>query len=143
MWAAVRPGGTIAVEDADFDGQFCHPPNDGFAFWARAYPSVLERHGGDPEIGRKLFGYFLTAGIPNPSMRVVQRAIVDGEAKTLPLLTIDATLDAMVAEGIATKDEVDAGRASLADFTNDPGTVVGAPRVFQLWSRRESHRVAR
>jgi SAM-dependent methyltransferase len=142
MWAAVRPGGTIAVEDADFDGQFCHPPNDGFAFWARAYPQVLERHGGDPQIGRKLFGYFLAAGIPSPSMRVVQREDIEGEAKTLPLLTIDATSDAMIAEGIATREDVVAGRASLAEFTNDPGIVVGAPHVFQLWARRERHRVA-
>lgn len=26
MWAAVRPGGVLAVEDTDFDGKFCHPP---------------------------------------------------------------------------------------------------------------------
>jgi SAM-dependent methyltransferase len=139
MWAAVRPGGTIVVEDADFDDQFCHPPNDGFAFWARAYPSVLESHGGDPAVGRKLFGLFLAAGIPRPSMRVVQRADVDGEAKTVPLLTIDATADAMVADGIASEDEVAAARTSLAGFTKDLTTVIGAPRVFQLWSRFESH----
>lgn len=143
MWAAVRPGGAIVVEDADFGGLFCHPPNDGFAFWARAYPSVLESHGGDPAIGRKLYEYFLNAQIPRPSIRLVQRADVDGEAKTLPLLTIEATADAIVAEGIASEDEVNAACASLAEFTNDPGTVVVGPRVFQLWSRRESHDVAR
>jgi hypothetical protein len=142
MWAAVRPGGAIVVEDADFDGLFCHPPNEGFAFWARAYPSALERHGGNPAVGRKLYGYFLAAGTPRPSMRLVQRADVDGESKTLPLLTIDATADAMVAEGIASEDEVRAARAILAQFTNDPEMVVGGPRVFQLWSRRESHGTA-
>lgn len=34
MWAAVRTGGTIAVEDADFDGLFCDPDSSGFAFYA-------------------------------------------------------------------------------------------------------------
>ena len=44
----------------------------------------------------------------------------------------------MVAEGIASEEELNAARASLEEFTNDPGTVIGAPRVFQLWSRRET-----
>ena len=46
MWAAVRPGGALVAEDADFDGLFCQPPNDGFAFYARMYPRVLQRYGG-------------------------------------------------------------------------------------------------
>jgi 2-polyprenyl-3-methyl-5-hydroxy-6-metoxy-1,4-benzoquinol methylase len=137
MWAAVSPGGAIVVEDADFGGLICHPPNDGFDFWTRAYPSVLERHGGDPEVGRKLYSYFLAAGIPNPSIRLSQRADADGEAKTLPLLTMDATAAAIVAEGIASDEELNAARASLEQFTNDPGTVISAPLIFQLWSRRE------
>jgi len=136
MRAVVRPGGAIVLENA-VGGLFSHPPNEGFAFWARAYPSVLESHGGDPAIGRKLFEYFLTVGIPSPSLRLVQRATTEGEAKTLPMLTIEATADAIDAEGIATEDEVNAARASLMEFTNDPQTVVVGPHVFQLWSRRE------
>lgn len=33
MWAAVRPGGVLAVEDADFGGLFCDPANAGFGFY--------------------------------------------------------------------------------------------------------------
>ena len=51
MWAAVRVGGVIVVEDADFEGAFCDPPNDGFAFWVEAYQRVLRAHGGDPLSG--------------------------------------------------------------------------------------------
>jgi hypothetical protein len=29
MWDAVRPGGVLAVEDADLDGMFCDPDNAG------------------------------------------------------------------------------------------------------------------
>ena len=88
-------------------------------------------------MGRKLFAYFLEAGIPSPSMHLVQRAYVEGEEKTLPLTTVEATAEAIVAQGIATQDEVDAALTSLAAFTDEPGTVVGDPRVFQLWSRRD------
>jgi 2-polyprenyl-3-methyl-5-hydroxy-6-metoxy-1,4-benzoquinol methylase len=60
MWAAVRPGGVIVVEDADFDGLFCHPPSDGFDFYRRMLPRVVELNGGDAAIGRKLYRHFLT-----------------------------------------------------------------------------------
>jgi ubiquinone/menaquinone biosynthesis C-methylase UbiE len=137
MWSAVRVGGVIAVEDADFGGLFCHPPNDGYALWADTYCQVLALRGGDPTVGRKLFGYFLEAGIPRPSMRLLQRAEFDGEAKTLPLSTLEATAEAVVAEGIASADQVDAALTSLREFTKDPGTVVGDPRVFQVWAKRD------
>jgi ubiquinone/menaquinone biosynthesis C-methylase UbiE len=136
MWAAVTSGGAIVVEDADFDGLFCHPPNDGFDLYARLYSRVLERRGGDAAIGRKLYRYFLDAGIPEPDLRLVQRVDAVGEGKTLSLSTLEATAEAIVEEGLASIDEVNAALADLAAFTTDPGTVVGDPRVFQLWRSR-------
>ncbi len=137
MWAAVKPGGAIAVEDTDFDGPFCHPPNSGFAFWARSFPAVIARGGGDAAIGRKLRWYFVEAGIPDPTMRLVQNVYPPNEiGKTLPALSIEATAEAIIDEGIATRAEVTAALADLTAFTNDPDAVVGGPRVFQVWAQR-------
>jgi ubiquinone/menaquinone biosynthesis C-methylase UbiE len=137
MWAAVMVGGAIVVEDADFEGSFCDPPNDGHAFWVEAYQRVLERHSGDPLSGRKLLRRFLEAGIPGPDLTVVQHVHQTGEAKMLPHSTVEATADAIVAEGIATAEEVRAALESLVDYAADPHTIVGSPRNFQAWSRRE------
>ena len=82
MWSAVGPGGAIAVEDTDFDGLFCDPPNGGFDFHKRMYPRVLEHNGGDARIGRKLYRYFLEAGIPDPGLHLVQSVDAAGEAKS-------------------------------------------------------------
>ena len=136
MWAAVRVGGVIVVEDADFEGAFCDPPNEGHAFWVEAYQRVLERHGGDPRSGRKLHQRFFDAGIPDPELAVVQRIHRTGEAKMLPHSTVEATADAIVNEGLATAEEVRAALASLVDYAADPRTIVGSPRTFQAWSRR-------
>jgi hypothetical protein len=81
--------------------------------------------------------YSLDAGIPRPNLRLVQRADVVGEAKTHPLTTIDATSSAIVAAGIASDDQVQAAQASFAAYTADPRTLVGRPRTFQRWSRRD------
>jgi ubiquinone/menaquinone biosynthesis C-methylase UbiE len=138
MWAAVRVGGVIVVEDADFEGSFCDPPHDGFDFWVEAYQRVLERRGGDPLTGRKLHRYFRGAGIPEPDVAVVQRVDRIGEAKTLPYSTVDATADAIVGEGVATAAEVQTALESLAEFGADPHSLCGSPRVFQAWVRRTS-----
>jgi ubiquinone/menaquinone biosynthesis C-methylase UbiE len=143
MWASVRPGGAIVVEDADFDGWFCHPPNEGFAFFLRAYSQVVARRGGDHATGRKLHAHFMDVGIPDPSMNLVQRLHLADEGKKLALSTLDATAEAILAEGIASETEVNEALSSLAQFTNDPETLIGGPRIFQLWSRREVHHPAR
>ena len=136
MWAAVAPGGAIVVEDADFPASFCEPPNPGFDFSLRAYCEVLERRGGDPAAGRKLFGYFAAADIAGAQVELVQRIDVDGAAKRLTYSTLEATADAILAEGIATTDQVAAALADLDQATRDPATIIGLPRTFQVWARR-------
>jgi ubiquinone/menaquinone biosynthesis C-methylase UbiE len=137
MWAGVRRGGVLMVEDADHDGRSCDPPNDGFDFLRRNYVRVLEQNGGDPAIGRKLRRYFLESGIPDPQLSMVQSVRVEGELKTLPQLTLETTSDAIVAAGLASPPEVAAALASLAKFVRDPETLVTGPRIFQLWARRQ------
>lgn len=136
MWAAVRPGGVLVVEDADFDGLFCHPASDGFSFYRRMYPQVCRLGGGDPAIGRKLYRYFLEAGIPAPELRLTQRIGTAGDTKELAVSTLEASADAIVAAGLATAEETAAAITELAAFAADPRSLVGDPRIFQLWARR-------
>lgn len=79
MWASVPAGGTVIVEDADFDGWCCHPSNEGFEFFLRAYAEVVRRRGGDHATGRGPFAYFLEAGIPMPQVALVQSVSVAEE----------------------------------------------------------------
>jgi ubiquinone/menaquinone biosynthesis C-methylase UbiE len=135
MWAAVRPGGVLVVEDADFDGWCCDPANAGFELFLDTYRRLLARRGGDHAMGRKLYRNFLAAAIPDPRVRLVQ-PVHEGEAKALAWSTLDATAAAIQAEGLASAADLAAGLASLRRFTDDPGTLICGPRVFQLWSRR-------
>jgi ubiquinone/menaquinone biosynthesis C-methylase UbiE len=136
MWAAVRPGGALAVEDADFDGFCCHPANEAFEFFLRAYRQVVERSGGDHAIGRKLYADLVEAGIPNPDVGVVQPVYPQAETKWLAWTTLEASSEVIVSEGVASALEVESALASLADFTEDSGTLISGPRIFQVWARR-------
>jgi ubiquinone/menaquinone biosynthesis C-methylase UbiE len=136
MWAAVRPGGVLAVEDADFDGLFCDPPNDGYDCYARLLPEAQRRLGGDPTFGRKLYRSFGAAGIAGATMDFVHGACLDGEAKTLAFSTLEAVAPAILGEGLATSEEMNAALASLWDYTQRPDTLIAEPRIFQVWARR-------
>jgi hypothetical protein len=136
MWGAVRTGGVLVVEDADIDTFCCHPPHEAFDFFVAAYGRALERRGGDNAIGRKLFDYFHDAGISRPQVALVQSVWTEGEGKTLPWTTLEASADSIVSEGVATKDEVMQALATLERLAANPRTLICGPRVFQLWSRR-------
>lgn len=136
MWTRVRAGGVIVAEDADFGGTFCYPPQAAFDFWIERYSQVLRRHGGDPQSGRKLASRFVEAGIPQPEIRMIQRVYLTGEAKQLPLLTVEATADAMMAAGVATREEITAAKAELGQLGNDSSVLFAMPRIAQAWARR-------
>jgi ubiquinone/menaquinone biosynthesis C-methylase UbiE len=135
MWAAVAAGGVLIVEDADFDGWCCDPPNEALELFLDTYRRVLARRGGDHAIGRKLHRYAMAAGIPDPQVRLVQ-PVHQGEAKMLAWSTLDATAEAIISERLATEDQITAALASLRQFSDDPHTLMCGPRVFQLWARR-------
>jgi ubiquinone/menaquinone biosynthesis C-methylase UbiE len=136
MWEAVKPSGALIVEVTDFDGLFCEPANEGFAFYARMFPRVVASYGGDSRLGRRLYRLFLEVGTSEPHVKLVQRADATGAEKTLALLTLEATAQAVVEAGLATLDEVRSASSSLEEFIADRTTIVSGPRIFQVWSRR-------
>ena len=136
MWEAVRPGGVIIVEDADFDGWACYPPSSGLDFFTRTYAEVIRRSGGDHSMARKLYAKFMEAGIGRPEVQVNQPVYIDGEGKTLPWTTLEATADLIVAEAIAGQEDVDAALRDLKRLAEDHQNLLLGPRIFQLWSRR-------
>ena len=136
MWRAVRRGGSLVVEDADFDGAFCDPPNAAFDFFLQVFAEVMRRNGGDHATGRKLYRYFREAGIPQPELTLVQGVTATGRRKVLMLSTLEAIAGAVVDAGLATEAELAAAIADLTAFTDDDATLIAEPRVFQLFARR-------
>ena len=135
-WAAVRPGGWLFLEDADFDGLHCYPDDPGFTFYADTYTEVLRRRGGDPQVGRKLVQLVLAAGAPDPQVRLTQRAGRVGLEKSMALRTLEAVADAVVDEGVADAEQVLAAIEHLRAFSADATTLVAGPRNYQVWAQR-------
>ncbi len=137
MSAALRSGGVLVLEDIDFTGAFCYPPNAAFARYCELYCAVIGRRGGDARLGPQLPGLCLDAGLEGVQVRVVQ-PVHSGVApeKALMLSTLVNIGDAVIAEGLATAAELEATVLQLGSFTDDPRSVVSLPRVVQVWGRR-------
>ena len=65
MAALTRPGGTVAVRDADY-GAFIWAPADGrLDRWREVYTAVARHNGGEPDAGRCLLRWAGGAGLSN------------------------------------------------------------------------------
>ncbi|MGH2397370.1 MAG: hypothetical protein ACRDFW_10355 [bacterium] len=71
-------------------------------------------------------------------MNVVQPAAIEGEVKLINPLTMENIVDSVLAEGLASKEEVDRIIDDLYQFSRDPRAVASIPRVVQAWGYRPS-----
>lgn len=136
---ALRPQGVLILEDIDFAGAFCHPPNAAYARYCELYTRLIERRGGDANAGVTLFGLCREAGLQGLVLRVVQPTHCACTAeKELSLSTLINIGDAAVAEGLITRAELERITEELTAFTRDEQTTVACPRIFQVWGRKAS-----
>jgi len=133
---ALKPGGVLIVEDIDFNGSFSHPRCAAFEQYVDWYRQVVERRGGDADVGPKLYGLLLDAGLQSVRMALVHPFHIDQEEKALSLSTLINIAEAVEREGLAERAELEQAIAELSVFTEDPTTVLSLPRVFQAWGRR-------
>jgi SAM-dependent methyltransferase len=133
MRTALRPGGILAVEDVDFRGHFCHPECPAFDRYVELYRQTGIAKGVDPLIGPRLPELLESGGLADVRLRVVLPTFRSGVGKRLALLTMNAIQGAVVAAGLADAGEVQRILAELGQFSDDPRTIISAPRIFQVW----------
>jgi len=133
--AAARPGGLVVLEDIDFTGPFCHPPSRAYRRFWELFPAAVRAHGGDPTFGPALPGLLAGAGVRAIDVRVVQATGRDPDVRLMPALTLENSIDAVAAAGLARREAVEAMVDELYAFAADPDTVLALPRVVQAWGR--------
>ena len=100
------------------------------------YVEATRRRGVDANIGPRLPSLLADAGFENIQVNIVQSTGFEGETKLLTPLTMENIADAVIAEGLATAEEIDRIVAELYAFANTPGTLGATPRIFEAWARQ-------
>ncbi|KIF02021.1 ubiquinone biosynthesis methyltransferase UbiE [Streptomyces sp. RSD-27] len=62
MRRVCRPGGTVAVRDADYAAMTWYPATPGLDAWLDLYRRVARANGGEPDAGRRLLSWARAAG---------------------------------------------------------------------------------
>jgi ubiquinone/menaquinone biosynthesis C-methylase UbiE len=136
MVEACVPGGSIVIEDTDFAGSFCYPACAAYERYKELYQELVQRRGGDPNIGPKLPAMLRRAGIQEVELNVIQPAHIRGEGKWMAPLTMSRISDGLTAEGLATDDKVQRILTELNRVAADCEAVISLPRIFQVWGKR-------
>jgi ubiquinone/menaquinone biosynthesis C-methylase UbiE len=62
MRRVAKPGGIVAVRDADFHGMSWYPPLPELDEWMDLYQQIARRNGAEPDAGRRLVSWAQSAG---------------------------------------------------------------------------------
>jgi SAM-dependent methyltransferase len=133
--AALVPGGTLVVEDIDFSGHFDDPHSPAFRRYVSLFSEVVRRRGGDPDVGPRLPRLLLEAGFEGVEVSVTQPVFLEGEGKEIAAITFEGIADSVVAEGLATAEELHETLAGLNRFIERADTLLSLPRVVQVIGR--------
>jgi SAM-dependent methyltransferase len=133
---ALAPGGLLVVEDIDYAGKFCEPPCPAFDRHVELYVAAAQKRGGNPFIGRRLVRLLDDAGFSGVDTSMVQPFGRSGEVKQIASLTFAAISGSLVAQGIASAEEVASVAKGLAAFAERPDATMSLPRIFQAWGRK-------
>ena len=136
MVRAARPGGLVVVEDIEFAAHFCQPACPAFDRYVSLYQQAVKRKGGDPNIGPRLVGLLMDAGLEAVGLEVVQPTFRAGPGKFIAQVTMEHIREAVVEAGLASPGEVDGIVADLDRFARNPRTILSLPRIFQVWGRK-------
>ena len=63
MRRVCRPGGLVAVRDADYGAMTWWPPTEGLSGWLDTYHAVARGNGAEPDAGRRLLSWAQGAGL--------------------------------------------------------------------------------
>jgi ubiquinone/menaquinone biosynthesis C-methylase UbiE len=113
MRRLTRPGGTVAVRDADYEAFTWYPADPRLDRWLSLYREVARRNSGEPDAGRYLVAWAHAAGFTDVRASAGAWCFADPEdrawwSETWAVRSSDSTLSARAVElGLADQAELD------------------------------------
>ena len=129
MRAVARPGGSVVIEDIDFDLHVAQPRPPAFDRYLELYRAVVLRRGGNPILGRHLFTMAQDAGLTAVEVRVQ----VTMPKHPIATLTLAGIQNVVIRDGLASEQEVGELLADLSALEANPRAFVSVAGTYQVW----------
>jgi SAM-dependent methyltransferase len=129
MRTVTLPGGSVVVEDIDFDLHVAQPRPPAFDRYLELYRAVVQRRGGNPVLGRHLFAMAQDAGLSGVGVR----AQVTIPKHPIATLTLAGIQEVVIRDGLASEQEFGELLAALSALETDPRAFVSVAGTYQVW----------
>jgi SAM-dependent methyltransferase len=136
MARLAKPGGWLVVEDIDCGTNCSHPESSARRRHLALYQAIVQHHGGDPLLGRKLPRLFRAAGLTDIHVEIVAPTEPLAAVNRLYPLTLAVLKPALVEAGLAMTSEVDALIADLHALAEAPAKAISSCPLVQVWARK-------
>lgn len=126
MRRVCRPGGVVAVRDADYAAMTWWPASEGLERWLSTYRQVHRANGGEPDAGRHLLGWAHEAGFGDVTASASAWCFATPEDRAwwsstwAERITTTRLADDAVAEDLATRDDLAAMADSWRAWATEP-----------------------
>ena len=97
---------------------------------------MVRAKGADPQIGPRLMGMALDAGLSDVQVKLIVPTFREGEGKRVAQVTLEHIREAVLGAELATSTELDAVLADLKAFADDERTLMSIAPTFQVWGRK-------
>jgi len=137
MVALVRPGGVVALHEADWIAHVCDPPIPAWNRLRQALDTYSESKGMDLYIGRRIARILRNAGLVdvrvNPLIHIYGP---DHSRRPIFLQFVNNLRDRIVLEGLISQGEFAESIASVERHLSEPDTLVVSHLFIQAWGRK-------
>jgi ubiquinone/menaquinone biosynthesis C-methylase UbiE len=137
MVALARPGGAVALHEADYLPHVCEPPLSAWDRLFQVYETYSRTNGIDLFVGRRVPGMLRAAGLvdvqANPVIHLYPHS---HPRRTIFLQFIENVRDRILAQSLLTDAELTDLMTALRNHLEDPDTLVVSHLFFQVWGRK-------
>ena len=137
MAALLRPGGVVALHEADWIAHVCDPPLPAWDRLRQVLDNYAEAKGMDLYVGRRIPRLLRNAGLievqANPLIHIYGP---DHTRRPIFLNFVNNLRDRIVAEGLISQGEFAESIASVERHLGEPETLVVSHLFIQAWGRR-------
>lgn len=137
-----RPGGTVALQEADISTLHCYPPHPAWDRLRSALADVFTGVGADIRLGQRLFALARHAGLDD----VQYRPFLVGVRSCDPLVdylpsTVESVRASVLGRGLMSAADLDRTLAECRAHLRAPDTVFTTYTVAQVWGRRPAGQI--
>ncbi|MEU9859702.1 methyltransferase domain-containing protein [Streptomyces sp. NPDC047971] len=126
MRRVCRPGGVVAARDSDYGAFAWYPEPAAMTEWQELYRRVARANGGEPDAGRRLFGWARQAGFTDVTTTAAAWCFATPDERAWwSGLWADRTTESVYA-----RLAVDGGHAT-------PGALTGISEAWREWGRQD------